>query len=67
MFDFKYIPDISKKTQMEDALTSDLKEAGIERRNLRALGIGCVGFALVAILGLKIWAAVVDCAITWLP
>ena len=67
MFDFKYIPDISKETQMEDALTSDLKEAEIERRNLQALGIGCVVFALVAVLGLKIWATVVNCAITWLP
>ena len=52
---------------MEDALTSDVKEAGIERRNLQALGIGCVVFALVGYLGLKIWAAVVNRAITWLP
>ena len=52
---------------MEDALTSDVKEAGIERRNLQALGIGGVVFALVAFLGFKIWAAVVNWAITWLP
>ena len=39
---------------MEDALTSDVKEAGIERRNLQALGIGCVIFALVGYLGFKI-------------
>ena len=48
---------------MENALTSDVDEAGIERRNLQALGIGCVVFALVAFLGLKIWAAVVNCAV----
>ena len=49
---------------MEDILISDVKETGIERRNLQALGFGCVVSALVAFLGLKIWAAVVNCAIT---
>lgn len=66
-FDFKYIPDLSKKTQMEDALETGVRKAGIERRNLQALGIGCILFGLAGFLGLKIVAAVVKRAVEWLP
>ena len=65
-FDFKYIPDLSKKTQMEDALEPGMKNAGIERRNLQALGIGCIMFALASFFGLKIVAAVMIPAVRWL-
>lgn len=66
-FDFKYIPNLSKKTQMEDALEPGIKKAGIERRNLQALGIGCIMFALAGFFGLRIVAAVINRAVKWLP
>ncbi|CAD6593736.1 MAG: hypothetical protein ASARMPREDX12_007493 [Alectoria sarmentosa] len=66
-FDFKYIPDLSKKTQIEDVLETGVKKAGIEQRNLQALGIGCILFALTACFGLKIVIAVVKRAAKWLP
>ena len=49
---------------MEDGLEPGLRNAGIEHRNLQALGIGCISFVLVGILALKI-VAVVYCAIGW--
>ena len=60
IFDFKYIPGLSKTTQMEEALDPDVKKAGIERRNLQALGIGCILFALAGFFGLKIVAAIIN-------
>ena len=46
MFEFKYIPDLTKQTQMEDAAETGVRQPGIERRNLQAFVIGCglVGF-----------------------
>lgn len=58
-FDFKYIPDLSKKTHMEDVLEPGSKNVGIERRNLQALGIGCGLLTLVGLLGLNIMASVI--------
>lgn len=66
-FDFKYIPNLSKKTQMEDALDPGPEEAGLERRNLQALGIGCVLLALAGVLCFKVVTAVITCAVKWLP
>ncbi len=57
-FEFKYIPDLSKSTQMEDAPECGLKRSGIERRNLQALIIGCLLFWVVGYNGLKILIAV---------
>lgn len=66
-FDFKYIPDLSKKTQMEDASETGVKKAGIERRNLQALGIGCFLIPLAGFFGLKVLAAIVKRGIELLP
>lgn len=52
---------------MEDVLETGVKKAGIEQRNLQALGIGCILFALTASFGLKIVIAVVKRAVKWLP
>lgn len=57
-FDFKYIPDLSKSTQREDAPTTGVKAQGIERRNLQALMVGCGLIGLGAYLGLKVAVAV---------
>ena len=53
-FDFKYIPDLQKTTVMEESDKTGLKHAGIERRNLQALIIGCGVFGFVSILGVKL-------------
>ena len=68
-FDFKYIPNLSKKTQMEDASETGVNKAknGIERRNLQALGIGCFLIALAGFFGFKISAAIVKRGIELLP
>ena len=58
-FDFKYIPDLSKITKMEDAEESGVRSPGIERRNLQALAIGCGLLSLAGYLGFKILGAVV--------
>lgn len=52
-FDFKYIPDLSKNTQMEDAPETGIKQSGIERRNLQALVIGVAVLAFAGYLGYK--------------
>jgi len=52
-FDFKYIPDLSKSTQMEDAPETGIKQSGIERRNLQALIVGCALLAFAGYLGFK--------------
>ena len=51
---------------MEDGLDTGLREAGIERRNLIALGIGCAALALAGVFGLKIVALVVKRALNWM-
>ncbi|KAL9123276.1 MAG: hypothetical protein Q9187_000184 [Circinaria calcarea] len=53
-FDFKYLPDLHKTTQMEEPEKTGLKQAGVERRNLQALVMGCGFFGLSIYVGLKI-------------
>lgn len=53
-FDFKYIPDLSKRTRMEDAPETGIKQSGIERRNLQSLMIGAALLAFAGYLGFKI-------------
>ena len=43
---------------MEGSLKPGLRNAGIEHRNLQALGIGCVLFMLVGLSALKITAVI---------
>ena len=46
-FDFKYIPDLHKTTQMEEGEKSGIRQSGVERRNLQTLVLG-VGFLSIA-------------------
>ena len=57
-FDFKYIPDLSKTTKMEDAEESGINAPGIERRNLQALAIACGLLGVAGFVGFKILGAV---------
>lgn len=51
---------------MEDALEPGVMNPGAERRNLQALGIGCIVFVLIGFFGLKILAAVMFRVVKWL-
>ena len=53
-FDFKYIPDLQKTTQMEEPEKTGLKQAGVERRNLQALVMGCGFFGITIYVGIKL-------------
>ncbi len=59
-FEFKYIPDISKRTQMEDAVATGERQPGIERRNLQAFIIGCGLFGFLGFLGWRTVSALVN-------
>ena len=47
---------------MDDGLEPGLRNAGIEHRNLQALGVGLILFVIVGLFALKI-SAVIYCAI----
>ena len=53
-FDFKYIPELHKTTEMEDGTSNGIQLSGIERRNLQALVIGCGFMFAVGFASLKI-------------
>ena len=53
-FDFKYVPDFSRTTQMEDPEESGLKHSGVERRNLQAFILGCGFLAVCGYVGLSV-------------
>lgn len=48
VFEFKYIPDFSKKTQPEEPETCGLKRPGVEWRNLKAFVVGCCVLAILS-------------------
>lgn len=50
---------------MEDPLEPGVKNVGIERRNLQALAIGCILFALIGFFGLKLVTAMIHRAVKW--
>ena len=55
VFDFKYIPDLHLATEADQpASKSGIKQAGIERRNLRALVLGCGVLTVTGFVGLHI-------------
>ncbi len=55
-FEFKYLPELGKKTGEEAALgkQSGIGYQGVERRNLQAFAVGCVVVGVGSYLGLKI-------------
>ncbi|KAL9131191.1 MAG: hypothetical protein Q9217_000793, partial [Psora testacea] len=66
-FDFKYIPDFSKTTNMGDAPETCNRRGGIERLNLQVFVIGCFLFGLFGFVGLKIgYAMGRRVAATWM-
>ena len=54
-FDFKYIPTLSKQTQMEKSTEITMNQSAIERRNFHAFVIGC---GLLCCGAYLIWTAV---------
>lgn len=59
-FEFKYIPDLSKRTQMEDATKTGLKQPGIERKSLQAFIFGCCLFCFAGFWGWRAVSALID-------
>ena len=55
-YEFKYIPEMSKRTEREQAERSGIQQPGIERRNLKAFGIGCAFIGVAGYLSLKVGA-----------
>ncbi|KAL8797194.1 MAG: hypothetical protein Q9195_000661 [Heterodermia aff. obscurata] len=64
-FDFKYVPDFSKMTQMEDPEESGLKHPGVERRNLQAFIIGCGFLAVCGYVGLRVTGSLFSTMRNW--
>lgn len=66
LFDFKYIPALSKSTKAEKACGGSVARSGTERRNLRAFLLGCVFLLVVGFVGLRcVLAAWKGVAILW--
>ena len=57
-FDFKYIPELSKTTRMEEPPEISIRGAGVERRNLGAFIAGCCLFSAISFIGLNVALAV---------
>ena len=65
-FDFKYLPDLSKMTKMEDVEESGIKAPGTERRNLLALFIACGLLGVAGFVGFRIlWAVARSIVSLW--
>lgn len=58
-FDFKYIPDLHKTTQMEDGEKSGIRQSGIERRNLQTLVLGMGFVSIAAVVGFRLVSGLV--------
>ncbi|MCJ1251119.1 hypothetical protein MMC30_008350 [Trapelia coarctata] len=58
-FDFKYIPDLHKTTQMEEGEKSGIQQSGIERRNLQTLVLGVGFFSIAAVVGYRVVSGLV--------
>ncbi|KAL8738137.1 MAG: hypothetical protein Q9181_001043 [Wetmoreana brouardii] len=54
VFDFKYIPALSKTTKAEKGVGGPARSSGIEKRNLRAFLLGCILLSTVIWVGLRI-------------
>ena len=64
-FDFKYIPNLSKSTQMENATECGAGNSGVEQRNFQALIICCVVFGIVSYCCLRFVVAVATSVISF--
>ncbi|KAL8710345.1 MAG: hypothetical protein Q9220_005115 [cf. Caloplaca sp. 1 TL-2023] len=50
VFEFKYIPDLSKTTRAEKSQSKGTRRGGVEKRNLRAFVLGCIVITTVLFL-----------------
>lgn len=64
-FDFKYVPELSKTTQMEDPEESGLKHPGVERRNLQAFILGCGFLVVCGYAGLSVTRSLFSAVRNW--
>lgn len=53
VFEFKYIPALSKTTEAGKGRGNPVGTSGIEKRNLRAFLIGCILLTIVVWMGLR--------------
>lgn len=67
VFEFKHIPDLSKTTKMEGALSKNTNQRAVERRNLRAFLVGCLVILVLVGFGLRLAMKVfwTMCASPW--
>lgn len=59
IFEFKYIPDVSRMTGQEDCTSTGITKPGIERRNLKAFLCGLFVVTFVPYLAFKMVANLV--------
>ncbi len=57
-FEFKYIPDLSKSTQIEESPHIGSNQSGLERRNLQAFAVACCLLGFLGFICLRICIAV---------
>ena len=55
VYDFKYVPDYHVMTDPDESSGSGLQEAGIEKRNLKALLAGIAVLGTASAIG--VWAS----------
>lgn len=53
MFDFKYVPEFSKRTLRENPEGGSVQQAGVEKRNLLSFVIGFISVGIVCFLALR--------------
>ncbi|KAL8953886.1 MAG: hypothetical protein Q9222_000260 [Ikaeria aurantiellina] len=58
VFEFKYIPDLSKTTKAEKSRNNRTKRNGVEKRNLRALVLGCIAITIVLFVVVRMLMAI---------
>lgn len=58
VFEFKYIPDLTKTTKAERGRGALSKPGGVEQRNLRAFCLGCVLIPVTFWMTIKLLLAI---------
>ncbi|KAL9592857.1 MAG: hypothetical protein Q9219_007717, partial [cf. Caloplaca sp. 3 TL-2023] len=52
MFEFKYVPNLSKTTKLERSSSNTIQKNAVEKRNLRAFVLGCATICLASWLAI---------------
>lgn len=58
VFEFKYVPDLSKTTKAERGRGALTKRGGVEQRNLRAFLLGCVFICAMLWMTIKLFLGI---------